>query len=431
MFEHGTRPMKSFISHADSSLFSLHNLPYGVFRRRKEGTSTLSHVGTAIGDFVLDLTALEQAGLLAHGAGQPLFENGTLNAFASQGPGIWSFVRKRIQSLLGQDNTELQSDCSLLAKVLLPAEEVEMMLPFKIEGFSDFYACERHASNVGALFRSKEAPLLPNWKFLPVAYNGRASTVFVSGTSIIRPMGQTKRPDEARPHFAVSRKLDFELELGIFVGVGNPSGRPISLGQAKDHIFGVALLNDWSARDVQAFEYQPLGPFLSKSFATSISPWVVPMAALAPFMAPLPPQVPDVVSYLRQETRMLPDITIKTTLRPHGAGLATTVCVASSKELYWTMEQMLAHHTINRCIMQPGDLLGSGTISGPLRANWGSLLEITSNGAVPLVLQDSNERQFLEDGDTVIMTGTCENDDYQIGFGAVEGRVVSNIDDRR
>lgn len=421
MSEKNTVLLTSFVEGADQSCFPLYNLPYGVFRNKDESNP---RVGSAIGDYVIDLAVLENAGVLGLPTQIPLFDQDSLNLFASQGPKTWSHVRHRLQSLFSSDNDELQKNPALLARVLIPFNDIIMMLPFKVEGFSDFYASEQHATNVGKLFRDKDNPLLPNWKFLPVGYHGRASTIFLSGTNIRRPMGQIKKPEQDHPHFSPSQKLDFELELGFFIGVGNPDGNPISVDKAKSHLFGISLLNDWSARDIQAFEYQPLGPFLSKSFATSISPWVIPMEALEDFMQPLPKQIPEVVSYLKQKEAKQPDIKLKVEIKPHGSTVRTTLCETSSTHLYWSMDQILAHHTVNHCIMKPGDLLGSGTISGPSRENWGSLLEITFNGTQPIKLKDGSERKFLENGDTIIFTGYCATEKYKIGFGSLEGTIT-------
>ncbi len=420
-----TKQLQSFVENTTESPFSIYNLPYGVFY---DSNNTTPRIGTAIGDYVLDLALLEEKGILTIGH-QRLFNHDTLNVFASQGKSVWSSVRRRIQSLLSIDNQELQADQALLSSVLIPQDKITMKLPFKIEGFSDFYASEQHASNVGKLFRGKENPLLPNWKHLPVAYNGRASTVYLSGKTITRPKGQLKPPDVDVPFFAPSKKLDFEIELGVFVGVGNPDGKRIRIEEAADHLFGLVLLNDWSARDIQAFEYQPLGPFLSKSFATSISAWVVPLEALQNVMVPLPKQSPACVEYLHQPSRFLPDIKLKVEIQPRNSTHKTMICETNAKELYWSLEQMIAHHTVNHCVMKPGDLLGTGTISGLNRENWGSLLEISSNGVNPITLHDGSNRVFLEDGDTVIITGYAETPDYKIGFGRVEGMVVSAVQD--
>jgi fumarylacetoacetase len=414
----------SFIQEANHSLFPIQHLPYGVFRPKN--SSTAPRIGTAIGPYVLDLACLEQYKLLPQ---YPisLFAQDNLNVFSAQGQSVWLNIRRKLQSLLdiNSKDHELKNNNNLLSKALIPQDQVDMLPPFKTEGFSDFYASEHHASNVGKLFRGKENALLPNWKHLPVGYHGRTSTIFNSGTSIKRPKGQIKLASEDFPIFSPTQKLDFELELGIFVGIGNEEGHPISIEKAPSHIFGLVLLNDWSARDIQAFEYQPLGPFLSKSFATSISPWVVSLAALEHFMVPLPKQDPEPVSYLKQDLRKQPDIKLKVEIQPKGSTIKTTICETNSKELYWTMEQMLAHHTINHCIMKPGDLLGTGTISGEKKSSWGSLLEITLNGSEAIQLTDGRKRAFLEDGDTIFITGYCESEHYKIGFGCLEGTILS------
>lgn len=425
MKEHNSK-LESFVEGASESPFPIYNLPYGIFQRKNEDNA---RVGTAIGNYVLDLALLEKEGLLNVNVQSSLFNHDCLNIFASKGEGVWSSVRKRLQSLLSVDNKELQNNTVLLSKSLIPQNEIEMLLPFKIEGFSDFYAAEHHATNVGKLFRGNENALLPNWKFLPVGYNGRASTVFLSGKKIHRPKGQIKIPSQENPIYAESKKIDFELEIGIFIGVGNPEGQRIAVDKATSHIFGLVLLNDWSARDIQAFEYQPLGPFLSKSFATSISPWVVPLEALQEFMKPLPKQIPETVNYLNQTTPQLPDIKLKVEVQPKGSNIKTLICETTPTELYWSMEQILAHHTVNHCIMKPGDLLGSGTISGSNRENWGSLLEITFNGTKPIELQDGQKRTFLEDGDSVIITGYCQAEHYMIGFGSLEGTILCAVND--
>ena len=418
--------LTSFVEGASDSLFSMVNLPYGVFRH----PGTLSaRIGTAIGRYVLDLTLLEEKGLLVHEAGQFYFNHDALNGFAARGPSCWSAIRRRIQALLSVDNLELQGNPALLNAALIPLDDVTMLSPFKTEGFSDFYASEHHATNVGRLFRGNTNALLPNWKHLPVGYNGRASTLYVSKTPITRPKGLIQLPGQENPIFSATRKLDFELEMGLFVGVGNPDGRRISVDAARDHLFGLVLLNDWSARDIQAYEYQPLGPFLSKSFGTSISPWVVPLEALQGAMVPLAEQTPTPVDYLYQATPKLPDIHLRVEIQPKGSRTRTILGETNCKELYWSMEQMLAHHTVNHCIMKPGDLLGTGTISGPERENWGSLLEISFNGAQPIQLDDGNERTFLEDGDTVIMSGYCQVGGHKIGFGELEGTILPAVDD--
>jgi fumarylacetoacetase len=413
--------LKSFVEGADSSGFSLQNLPYGVF---EAAHLPKAHIGVAIGNYVVDLTLLEQKGFLNVAQKKPWFAYTSLNYFAKQGRDAAKKVRQRLQELLSVNNSELQNNKALLNEVLIPQSKITLKKPFRIGGFTDFYACEQHAVNVGCLFRSRENALMPNWKRLPVAYNGRASTVYLSGHPVPRPKGQILLPDQEAPIYTACRKLDFELEMGWFIGQGNSDAQPITVKKASDHLFGIVLLNDWSARDIQSFEYQPLGPFLSKSFATSISPWVVTLDALEDFMADIPqPEVP-VVEYLQQTHRRQPNIQLKVEIQPKNSSTRMTISEASYNVLYWTIEQMVAHHTVNHCILQTGDLLGTGTISGPERQNFGSLLEITENGKTPLILANGQERRFLEDGDKIIFTAYCENDSHRINFGEVSGEVI-------
>ncbi|PJD91615.1 MAG: fumarylacetoacetase [Legionella sp.] len=414
--------LKSFITDADDSLFSLYNLPYGIFSCNHNENY---RVGVAIGNQVLDLACLEHAGLIKIANKKNIFNQTSLNIFAGLDAQTRLHIRNRIQLLLSINNDELQKNKSLRSNALISTEKITMAHPFQIEGFSDFYTSEHHATNVGKLFRDKDNPLLPNWKYLPVGYNGRVSTINLSGHAIRRPKGQIKHPDQHTPVFSESRKLDFELEMGVFVAQGNPDGTPISVDKARKHIFGLVLLNDWSARDIQAFEYQPLGPFLSKSFATSISPWVVPLEALQDYCTPMPIQQPEPVDYLKQKERSLIDIKLKIQIQPKDSTLITTVCETNFSELYWSMEQMLAHHTINNCIMKTGDLLGTGTISGSDSQSWGSLLEKTYNGTQPIQLDGGETRHFLEDGDSVIITGYCDNGKHKLGFGKVENKIVA------
>lgn len=411
--------LTSFVEGSDGSSFSIYNLPYGVFSYQ----NSTPRIGVGIGESVLDLTLLENEGLLKVNENQRYFDQKTLNVFAESGPAVWAMVRKRVQTLLSADNQELQGQYALLQRALIQRREVTMHLPFKIEAFTDFYASEQHATNVGRLFRGHANALLPNWKHLPVGYHGRASTVFVSGTPIKRPMGLRLLLNQEAPVFSPTQKLDFELEMGVFVGVGNPDGHPISVHEASHHLFGMVLLNDWSARDIQAFEYQPLGPFLSKSFATSISPWVVPMQAIREAFSPRPPQDPRPADYLYHPVSQ-PNIDLRVELIPAGSSSRTLLCETNAKELYWSVDQMLAHHTVNHCIMKTGDLLGTGTISGPERANWGSLLEIAFNGTEPVELTNGETRSFLHDGDTVMMSGVCQIGSHRIGFGDLVGVIV-------
>lgn len=412
---------KSFLSESNSTGFSIHNLPYGVFTHKD---ISANHIGVAIGDYVLDLTLLETHGFLSRDKTSLLFQKGSLNHFSAQKKAIWAAVRERIQQLLSIDNYELQDNPELLKTVLVDRKHITLKMPFNIGGFTDFYASKHHATNVGKLFRGNENALLPNWEYLPVAYNGRASTVNLSHQNIIRPQGQIKLPNAEAPIFSPTRRLDFELELGVFIGTGNLDGNPISIENAHDAIFGCVLLNDWSARDVQAFEYQPLGPFLAKSFATSISPWVVPYAALEPMLTPIQDQHPKPVGYLQQSRRQQFDIQLKVEIVPAGETIRTTLCETNTRELYWTIEQMIAHHTVNRCIMHPGDLFGTGTISGESRSAWGSLLELSYNGKEPLPLASGLTRTFLEDGDTIIFSGHAENNSIKISFGELQNTIL-------
>lgn len=405
--------IKEIIELAEQSLFPIDYLPYGVFTIPGD---PVRRIGVALGDYVVDLTWLEQQGWLKPG-NIPLFQDGILNPLASQEPHIWLETRAQTQALLG--DRARQPQC-------YARDAVQMHLPFAIPAFTDFYASEQHATNVGRLFRGGENALLPNWKRLPVAYNGRASTVFVSGTPIRRPMGQVKRPDQDDPIFIPTEKLDFELELGVFVGKGNPDGRPIPVDQAHGHLFGLVLLNDWSARDIQAFEYQPLGPFLGKSFATSISPWVAPMSVVIDAMVPIQPQVPPPVSYLYESAPQLPDIRLQVSIQPKGAESSTVICETEASQLYWSLAQMLAHHSVNGCIMQTGDLFGTGTISGHEPQSWGSLLELSFNGKAPLTLNDGISRTFLENGDTLRMSGYLQTAKGRFGLGEVVGTVIAH-----
>lgn len=413
--------LQSFIKEANHSPFSLYNLPYGIFKPQNEDSF---RVGVAIGDWVLDLSFLEKNTLFLDLGKknhlQNLFNQDRLNPFAAQGPQVWHAVRQQVQQLLSSDNPILQNHPELYSRILFPQNQVTLKNPFHTHAFTDFYASQHHASNVGILFRGKENPLLPNWKYLPVGYHGRASTLYSSGELIRRPRGQVKYPNSEEPIFTPTQKLDFELEMGCFIGVGNPSGEPISIEQASQHLFGMVLLNDWSARDIQAFEYQPLGPFLSKSFATSISPWVVPMEALQPYLSTLPEQTPKPVSYLQQKNRTLPSIRLTVEIQPQNSKIHTKICETNLTEIYWSLEQMLAHHTVNRCIMQTGDLFATGTISGSNSSAWGSLLELSHNGTVPISLLDGNQRCFLENGDSIIIQGFCEKEGLPpIGFGTL------------
>lgn len=416
-----TAPTTSWIDSANDGQthFPLQNLPYGVFSPNGQGP----RVGVAIGNFVLDLAALDEAGLLP-AAARGTFAGASLNRFIALGKPVWSETRKRLTALLSDADGALRDNDSLRDVALVPMDWVKLHLPVEIPGYTDFYSSKEHATNVGRMFRDPENALLPNWLEIPIGYNGRASSVVVSGTELHRPNGQIKLPNEARPVFGPCRKLDFELEVGFIVGRESALGEPVSTDAAPDHMFGMVLLNDWSARDIQQWEYVPLGPFNSKGFGTSISPWVVTMEALEPFRRDNPVQTPEPLPYLQQHGKNAYDIALEVALRPQGAAAASTICRTNFKAMYWTMAQQLAHHTVSGCNVRVGDLMGSGTISGTTPDSYGSMLELTRNGAEPVTLADGSRRGFLEDGDDVIMTGYCEGDGYRVGFGQVSGTIL-------
>ena len=413
--------LRSFVEIAADSQFPIQNLPYGIFARSNDARP---RAGVAIGEFVLDLAALEDAGLLAIApAGERVFDRAQLNAFIALGRSGWSAARSRIEELLRQDHAELRDNAALRARALVPMREARMQLPVDIGGYTDFYSSKEHATNVGSMFRDPKNALLPNWLHVPIAYNGRASSVVVSGTPIRRPKGQLKPPDAERPFFGASCKLDFELETAFIVGEGNVLGEPIAIAEAERHIFGLVLMNDWSARDIQQWEYVPLGPFNSKTFGTSISPWIVTLDALEPFRVAGPTQIPSPLAYLAQSGDHAFDIHLELSLKPAG-GEAATICRTNFKHLYWSMAQQLAHHTVSGCNTRIGDLMGSGTISGPTADSRGSLLELAWNGQKPLALPGGATRSFLEDGDEVMITGWCQGDGYRVGFGEVRGEIL-------
>jgi fumarylacetoacetase len=421
--------LRSFVPVEPGSYFPIQNLPYGVFCRRKE---KLPRVGVAIGEFVLDLTVLQERGLLPvlHPAqpGFKIFKAQMLNFFMNLGRPKWTAVRTAVSRLLRADEPTLRDDTALRDAALIPRADVEMLLPALIGDYTDFYSSRDHAANVGTMLRGPENALMPNWLHLPVAYHGRASSVVVSGTDLHRPKGQTKADDAAAPTFGPSRSLDFELEMGFFVGPGNELGHPIPITAAAEHIFGLVLVNDWSARDIQKWEYVPLGPFLAKNFGTSISPWVVTLDALEPFRTAGPQQDPEPLPYLRSEGDWAYDIHLEVYLQSARMSQPQRICASNVRHLYWNICQQLAHHTVNGCNLQPGDLLASGTISGPTPDSYGSLLELAWKGTRPIALPDGERRTFLQDGDRVTMTGWCEGPGYRVGFGEVTGRILPALE---
>jgi len=339
------------------------------------------------------------------------------------GTSAWTATRNELQRLLRADTSELRDDPSLRERVLHPRTDVSLQLPVDIGDYTDFYSSKQHAINVGTMFRGPENALKDNWVHLPVGYHGRASSVILSGQDVQRPCGQTRPDADEPPLYGPSQLLDFELETGFFVGNGNDLGSPIPIDEASDHIFGMVLVNDWSARDIQGWEYEPLGPFLGKSFATTISPWVVPMEALEPFRTDGPSQDPEPLDYLQADGDAAYDITLEVDLQTPSMADSHTVCRTNLQYLYWTMRQQLAHHTVNGCNVRPGDLLASGTISGPTEDSYGSMLELSWRGEEPVSLPGGGRRSFLDDGDQVIMRGYAQGDGYRIGFGTAEGTV--------
>ncbi len=413
--------MKSFLEIHPESHFSIHNLPYGVFAPAGD----TPRVGVAIGDQILDLSVLENSGFFVEVLEmEAVFSQPSLNKFMELGRSAWGPVREIIQQLLLAGNPTLRDDAALRSRAIVPMAEVVMHLPAEIGDYTDFYSSREHATNVGTMFRGKENALMPNWLHLPVAYHGRASSVILSGAEVVRPYGQTTRGAETTPTFGPSRLMDFELEMGFFVGPGNPLGQPIPVENAADHIFGMVLVNDWSARDIQKWEYQPLGPFLAKNLATSISPWVVTLEALEPFRQPGPGQDPQPLPYLQSEGDWAYDIHLEVQLQSEQMDAPFTISRSNFRYLYWNICQQLAHHTITGCNMRAGDLLASGTISGPTPDSYGSMLELTWRGERPLELPSGETRKFLQDGDKVTLTGWCQGDGYRIGFGHVTSQLV-------
>ncbi|WP_179956834.1 fumarylacetoacetase [Amycolatopsis anabasis] len=381
--------------------FGLANLPYGVFVRDDDRP----RVGVRIGDSVLDLAAALD---------DPTFARSSLNEFLAQGRARWTEVRSRVRELLTDARHR-----DAVTPLLVPLAEVRLLLPVEIGDYVDFYASEQHASNVGRMFRPGAEPLTPNWKHLPIGYHGRSGTVVASGTPIVRPSGQRKAPADPAPTFGPSRRLDIEAEVGFVVGTGSRLGEPVALKDFPEHVFGVCLVNDWSARDLQAWEYVPLGPFLGKSFATSVSPWIVPLDALEEARVAPPARDPEPLPYLRDgDEHWGLDLTLEVRLNGH------VVARPPAATLYWTAAQQLAHMTVNGASLRPGDLYASGTVSGPEREQFGSLLELSWAGETPIELPDGGTRTFLEDGDEVTITATAPGPDgTRIGFGEVTGRV--------
>ncbi|MDN5477332.1 MAG: fumarylacetoacetase [Chryseobacterium sp.] len=415
--------MKSFVEYSSDSDFSIHNIPFGVTVFNKE------YIGccTRIGDQVVDLATLHDLGYFEDikGLEDNVFEAYTLNEFIELGKPITNAARTRIQELL-QEGSILSKDEKTIADAFYDLDKVKMMMPVHIANYTDFYSSIEHATNVGKMFRDPENALLPNWKHLPVGYHGRASSIVVSGTDINRPKGQTKPADADQPLFGPSKQLDFELEMAFILNRNSEMGESISTKDAEEAIFGMVIFNDWSARDIQAWEYVPLGPFLGKNFGSSISPWVVTMEALEPFRTASPKQEPAVLDYLQFEGDKNYDINLEVYLQPEN-GEENLISESNYKFMYWNMTQQLAHHTINGCNVEVGDLYASGTISGSDPKSFGSMLELTWRGQNPLQLKDGKERKFIEDNDTVTMKAWSEKDGIRVGFGEVSGKIIPTL----
>lgn len=412
--------IRSWLESANSATcpFPLNNLPCGVF---SIGDSA-PRCGVAIGDSILDVSALETHDLLSL-AGGPLLDAPAWDAVMAAGPAVWEALRTQLTALLAE-GAEARA---AVEPHLVPLRGARLHLPFRVAEYTDFYAGRHHAFNVGTMFRGPENALPPNWLHIPIGYNGRASSVVVSGTEVRRPWGQLKGPNDESPRFAPSQRFDIELEIGAVVGLPSTMGQPVGVAEADAMIFGYVLLNDWSARDIQAWEYQPLGPFQAKATATTIGPWIVMKAALEPFRTSTPPREVPLLPYLQEPGPMLYDIALEVGLTPEG-GSETVISRTSSRELYYSAAQQLAHHTTSGCAMRTGDLLGSGTISGPTHDSRGSLLELSWGGKEPIELADGETRSFIADNDTLTLRGHCAGDGYIIGFGDCTGKVIPALD---
>lgn len=410
----------SWIEVAQNSDFPIQNIPFGVFLTRDD----IITIGTRIGDTAIDLGALHQLGYFKGiDLTEDIFLQDSLNDFIADGRKTWRLVRNRISDIFLKSNQELQTNRAHCDKILFPINQVEMQLPVDVGDYTDFYASKEHATNVGSLFRDPENALLPNWLHIPIGYHGRSSSIIPSGTPVRRPFGQTRPGEDGIPGFGPSKLLDFELEMAFITTVSNDLGDRISINEAEDYIFGLVLFNDWSARDIQAWEYQPLGPFLGKNFASTISPWIVTLDALEPFRVDNPKQEPTPLPYLQHEGKHSFDINLQMAIQPEEKE-ETVVCNSNFKYMYWTMAQQLAHHTVNGCPVEAGDMMGSGTISGPTQDSFGSMLELTWRGQNPIKMNDGSERKFINDNDTVIMRGFAQNDTVRIGFGECSGKVL-------
>jgi fumarylacetoacetase len=414
---------KSWINVPENSDFPIQNIPFGVFITKEDVIT----IGTRIGNCAIDMGALQQLGYFEGiELTDDMFMQDTLNDFISDGKKTWRLVRNRLAELFDENNPKLRDNSAHREIIIFKVEDIEMLLPVQIGDYTDFYSSKEHATNVGKMFRDPENALLPNWLHIPVGYHGRSSTIVPSGIPVHRPYGQTLPNGETNPVFGPSKLVDFELETAFITTDANLMGEPIPVEEAEEHIFGMVLFNDWSARDIQKWEYVPLGPFLAKNFASSISPWIVTMDALEPYRVKGPEQSPTPLTYLQQIGNKAFDINLEVAIKPENS-VETVVSQSNFKYMYWSMAQQLAHHTINGCRINSGDMMGSGTISGPTEDSFGSMLELSWGGQKPIQMKDGSERKFINDNDTVIIRGYCQNDHVRIGFGEVSSKLLPAI----
>jgi len=412
--------MNTWIDIPKDSDFSIYNLPFGIFSSK----NISKRIGVAVGNKVIDLLACNDLNIFEDlNIDNSIFENDFLNDFINLGKNKTNKVREIIQLQLTDDNSMLKKNPGLIISM----NNIEMHLPVKIGDYTDFYSSIEHASNIGSMFRDPKNPLLPNWKYLPVGYHGRASSIVVSEVDVYRPKGQIKPIDSDSPIFSASKRVDFELEMGFIIGKNSSLGQSVSTNQAEEYIFGKVLFNDWSARDIQKWEYVPLGPFLGKSFASSISPWVVTIEALDPFKVKGPAQDPEVLEYLKYEGLKNYDINLSVSIIPEKSEIESVICRSNFKYMYWNMSQQIAHHTINGCNLNIGDIMASGTISGKSNDSYGSMLELSWGGKKSILLKDGLSRTFVEDYDSIIMRGYCERDNIRVGFGEVKTKLLPSI----
>lgn len=420
MIEANNPSLKSWIEVPENSDFPIQNLPFGIFSTKSKN----KRIGVAIGDAILDLAELANSGLLdGTGVSADVFNQEYLNPMMESGKAATTKIRNRVSQLLRSSNTEIKGVKGLEKKAVVMQKDATMHLPVKIGDYTDFYSSKEHATNVGTMFRDPNNALLPNWLHIPVGYHGRASSIITTEQAIHRPKGQQKPNDTDPPVFGPCKLLDFELEMAFITYEGKALGDSIAVDEAEDYMFGMCLFNDWSARDIQKWEYVPLGPFLAKNFASSMSPWIVTMDALEPFRCETPTQDPKPLEYLQFSGKKSFDIKLEMYIQPEG-GEENRVCSTNYKYMYWNQSQQLAHHSVNGCNIKCGDLMGSGTISGPTPDSYGSMLELSWRGTKPLKLSDGSERKFLLDGDTVIEKGYCQNESLRIGFGEVRTKIL-------